>query len=147
MAASGASLSALCPETIGSACVSPIQQHKVDQPAMLVNSAEQVLPAATDLHICLVHSPGGRAVTLIPSDSLLQLRCIAMDPAHNRRWFYLDTALLHHLRQIPIGDPVLAVPANTHQDDINRNTTSLEHGQSSSIRGSRRLCCKVVVVA
>ena len=94
-------------KTIGSACVSPIQQHKVDQPATLVNSSEQVLPAATDLHICLVHSPGGRAVTLIPPDSPLQLRCIAMDPAHDRRWFDLDTALLHHLRQIAIADPYL----------------------------------------
>jgi hypothetical protein len=104
-------------KTIGSACVSPIQQHKVDQPAMLVNSSEQVLSAATDLHICLVHPPGGRAVALIPADPLLQFRRVTMDLAHDRRWFYLDTALLHHLRQFAIADPVLAVPANTHQDD------------------------------
>src|ERR1700723_1391925 len=52
---------------------------------MLINGAEQVLPAATDLHIRLVHSPGGRTVSLIPPNLLFQLRCIAMNPAHDCR--------------------------------------------------------------
>jgi hypothetical protein len=118
-------------KTIGSACVSPIQQHKVDQPAMLVNSSEQVLSAATDLHICLVHPPGGRAVALIPADPLLQFRRVTMDLAHDRRWFYLDTALLHHLRQFAIADPVLAVPANTHQDDERSSKGRTGHSATS----------------
>jgi len=34
---------------MGSTGVSPIHQHEVDQPAMLVDGLEQVLPVATDL--------------------------------------------------------------------------------------------------
>jgi len=108
-------------------CCSPVRQQEVDQPAMLVDSTEQVLPLAADLHIRPVHAPRGRSVSLVSPDPLLQLRRVALDPTHDRGRVYLHTALLHHLPQIAIGDPVLAVPANTHQDDLNRKTTTLEH--------------------
>jgi DDE domain len=38
--------------------------------------------------------------------------------------------LMHHLRQIAIAYPVLAVPANTNQNDLNRKTATLEHDPS-----------------
>jgi hypothetical protein len=50
-------------EAMSCARVSPIHQHEVFQPAMFVDSTEQVLPATTDLHIALVHSPGGGTVS------------------------------------------------------------------------------------
>jgi hypothetical protein len=99
---------------------------------MLVNSSEQVLPAATDLHVGLVHSPGGRAVTGDTTGLASPAQVHSDGPTHDRRWFYLDAALLHHLRQIAIADPVLAGLANTHQDDLNRKTTAFEHGEGSS---------------
>jgi hypothetical protein len=40
---------------------------------------------------------------------------------------HLYAALLHHLDQIPVADPVLAVPANAEQDDRDWKTTTLEH--------------------
>jgi hypothetical protein len=64
-------------ETMGRTGVSPIHQHEVDQPAMLVDGPEQVLPVATDLHIRLVHSPRGRTVPLLPANPLLKLRRVA----------------------------------------------------------------------
>jgi hypothetical protein len=57
-----------------------------------------------------------------------------MNPAHDRGRICLHSALLHHLRQIAVGDPVLAVPSNTHQDDLNRKTPTLEHESSERLR-------------
>jgi len=55
----------LAQKTMGSARVSPVHQHEVDRTAMLVDSSEQIHPLAANLHISLVHSPRGRAVTPI----------------------------------------------------------------------------------
>ena len=104
--------------------------HAVDQPAMLVDSPKQVLPLAANFHVRLVHAPRGRPVALIPADSLSQFRRVAMDPTHDRGRIYLHPALPHPLQQIAIGDPGLAVPANTHQDDLNRKTTTFEQEPS-----------------
>ena len=40
-----------------------------------------------------------------------------MNPAHDRGGVHLQAPFLHHLRQVPIRDPVLAVPTNTDQYD------------------------------
>jgi len=71
-------------ETMGRTGVSPIHQHEVDQPAMLVDGPEQILPVATDLRIRHVHSPRGRAVPLVPADPLLDFRRVAKKPTHDR---------------------------------------------------------------
>src|SRR5665213_1911982 len=115
---------------MGGAGVSPVRQHKVDQAPVLVDSPEQVLPLATNLYIRLVHSPGGRTVALISAHPLLQFRSKTMHPAHDRGRVYLYTAFLHHLRQISIADPIFAIPAYTDQDDLDRKTTTLEHGMA-----------------
>ena len=52
------------------------------------------------------------------TEPFLQFRRVAMNPAHDGVRLNINTALLHHLRQIAIGDPVLAVPANAHKDDL-----------------------------
>jgi hypothetical protein len=50
---------------------------------------------------------------------------------------HVYAAFLHHLRQIPVAYPRLAVPANAHHDDIHRETTALEQEQGSSANDSR----------
>lgn len=57
--------------------VSPVRQHKVDQPAVLVDSPEQVLPIAGNHDVGLVHAPGGGTVALIPTNPLLEFRGVA----------------------------------------------------------------------
>ncbi len=106
--------------------VSPLQKHEVDQPAMLVDCSEQVFPPAADLDVGLVQSPGSRTVALIRSHSFLKLGRIAMNPAHDRGRVHFHTKLLHRHRQVPVRDSVLAVPTNTKQDDLDRETTTLE---------------------
>ena len=56
-----------------------------------------------------------------------------MDPALDRGRIYFHAALLHHLGQIAKGDPVVAVPANTRHDDLNRKTSTLEHEPSQRL--------------
>ena len=92
---------------------------------MLIDSTEQVFPLATNLYIGLVHPPGGRAITLVPADPLLELRCVTVDPAHDRGRIYLEATFLHHLHQIAVGDPVLAVPAYADQNDLHRKRRRL----------------------
>ena len=79
---------------------------------------------------------GSRPVALMPADSLLQFRRIAMDPVHDRGRVYLHAALLHHLRQITVGDPVLAVSADTRADDLDRKATTLEREQAPQLPAS-----------
>jgi hypothetical protein len=104
---------------------------------MFIDSTEQILPLASDLYVRPVHAPGGCPIALIPSGPLLQLRRVAMDPAHDRQRGHLDTAFLHHLHEIPIADAVLAVPANTKQDDLNGEAPTLEHDPSYRLEPMR----------
>ncbi len=53
-----------------------------------------------------------------------------MHPAHDGRRVHFQAALQHHLPKIAIADAVLAVPANTHQNILDRETTALEHKSS-----------------
>src|ERR1700722_12259629 len=73
-------LQCLAQEAVCRTRVTPVQYHEVDQPAMLVDGAEQVLPLSTDLDMGFVHSPGAQAVALIPADALFELRRVALHP-------------------------------------------------------------------
>jgi hypothetical protein len=68
-------------EAMGRPRVTTIGQHEVDQPAMPVHGAKQVLPPATNLYIRLIDAPRARSIALVPAHSLLQLRRVAMLPA------------------------------------------------------------------
>ena len=46
-------------ETVCCTCVSTLQEHEVDQHAMLVDSSEQILPSAAHLDVGLVDAPQG----------------------------------------------------------------------------------------
>ncbi len=65
-----------------------------------------------------------------------------MHPAHDRRWVHFHAALQHHLHKIAIADPVLAVPANTHQDDLNGKAPTLEHHPSYRLVPPRGLSAR-----
>jgi len=110
--------------------VPAIREHEVDEHTMLIDGTEQVLPSPAHLDIGLVYAPRLRAITLISPYSLLKLGGIMMDPAHDRGWVHFHAALLHHLCQVSVRDPVLAVPPNTYQDDLDREATTPKHEPS-----------------
>jgi len=97
---------------------------------MLIDGTEQILPSPAHLDIGLVYAPRLRAITLISPYSLLKLGGIMMHPAHDRGWVHFHAALLHHLCQVSVRDPVLAVPTETNQNDLNWEPTTPEHEPS-----------------
>lgn len=52
-------------ETIRCCCIPTIQQHEIDQLAMLIHCTEQVLPLTADADIGLIDAPGSRAISLM----------------------------------------------------------------------------------
>jgi len=68
------------------------------------------------------NSPRGHTVPLVPANPLLKFRRVAMNPAHDRGRIHAYAAFRHQLRQIPVAYPILAPPANAHQDDIHSET-------------------------
>jgi hypothetical protein len=48
-----------------------------------------------------------------------------------------DTTLLHHLGQIAVTDPVLAVPAHAQQDELDRKAAALEQRQQDDSKDNR----------
>jgi len=48
----------------------------------------------------------------------------------NRGRIHFHAPLLHHLRQVSVRDPVIAVPTNTNQDDPDWKATTAEHEPS-----------------
>jgi hypothetical protein len=76
-------------------------------------------------------------------DSLLDLWSIALNPTEDRGWINGDTAFLHHLGEIAIADPILAVPAHAQQDDLNRKAATFEQRQQNgSSTGRSGLHCR-----
>ena len=51
-------------ETIRSCCIPTIQQHEINQLAMLVHCSEQVLPLTADADIGFIDAPGSGAISL-----------------------------------------------------------------------------------
>jgi hypothetical protein len=121
---------ALPKKTIRCSRVPTIQEHEIDQFAMLVHCSEKVLPLTTDAEIVFIDAPRSGAISLIPPHAFLKLRSIALDPTKDRQSIHVHTALLHHLGQIPVRDAILAVPANTDQNDFYRKAAPLEHTSS-----------------
>ncbi len=116
-------------ETIGRSSIPSVCQHEVDELTVLIDSSKQLFPFATDSNISLIYAPRPGTGTLIATDPLLDLGRIALNPAEDRGWVDLYTALLHHLGEIAVADAVLAVPAHAEQDDLNWEVTALEQRQ------------------
>ncbi len=114
-------------ETARSTNIAALQQQEVDRTAMFVDCSEQVLSPSTNLDIGLIDSPKCGTVALVGPYSCLKLRCVAVNPAHDRGRVHFIPELLHHLRQVPVANPILAVPTNAYQDDFDREMTMLEH--------------------
>jgi hypothetical protein len=76
---------------------------------------------------------------LISADPLLDLWHIPLNPSENGGWIHLNATFLHHLRQVAVADPVLAIPAHAQKDDLNRKAAALENRHRSGSRIDRSL--------
>jgi hypothetical protein len=68
-------------EPLGRLRVASVGEVKVQRVAVLVDRSVQVFPAALDADVGLVDPPGEADPVLVPQRSLLELRCVVLDPA------------------------------------------------------------------
>ena len=80
--------------------------------------------------------------TLVSPHALLKLRRMSMNPAHDPRWVRLHASLLHPFGWVREGDPVLARPQKTDEDDPGREARRLEHELCWRLDPS---CCNTVI--
>jgi hypothetical protein len=82
-----------------------------------VDCPVKIDPLAFALHIGLINPLAARKPGPLPepAQTLLHLWGIALDPAIKRRVINLDAALIRHLLQVPIADPVFAISAHAHR--------------------------------
>jgi hypothetical protein len=105
---------------------SVITQQHVHDPAVLVDGAEGVPPAATNLEEGLVDPP-------LPSDRVTVLacdidepRCERVDPVINRARVDRDAPLGQPLGEIGLAEAEAQIPADGQRDDLVREAVAAE---------------------
>src|SRR5262249_26637145 len=87
----------LAEEPLGGSHIALLAEQEVDGLPEFVDCAIQIHPAALDLDVCLVTSPGAIDRPRIPTPTLFKFRNIALNPAQNRRMYHDDATFRHHL--------------------------------------------------
>ena len=94
---------------------------------MLVEHPIEIDPFATNLHIRLIDTPARRSrTTPLPAQTLFDLWGILLNPPIDRGMIDRDAAFSHHLIQIPVADPIAAIPTHRPKDDLAFKMTPLE---------------------
>src|SRR5215469_9178469 len=93
---------------LGSVHIAISAQEEIYRPAGLVHGPIQVDPTASDLYICLVHSPGSANRTSIAAPALLEFRQIMLDPAENGGVRQRGASVRHNDDQISQGSELRA---------------------------------------
>ena len=106
-------------------------QIEVNRFAALVYGSIEVLPLTLYFDVGFIDSPGGvKVVTPVPPESLFHLGCVVLDPAVNGGVVHLYTALCHNLFEVTVANAVLAIPADTLEDNLTLKVAPFEviHG-------------------
>ena len=93
--------------------------------AVAVDRSIQI-PAAFDLHACLVRPPRAVAHPQVRSDPLLELGSVGLDPAENGDVIDRDAAILQHKFKIAVADVGLEIPAHGPKDHLGSVLSALE---------------------
>src|SRR5690242_7940413 len=86
-------------------------------------SAVKIRPTASDFDVGLIDAPGPPSEAV---PALLELRHIALDPAHDRRMRQGEPAFGHHLGKISKAELVSQIPAHAEHDDLLVKVSALE---------------------
>ena len=76
---------------------------------MLVDGEVEVFPEALDLDVRLVHAPAAADRALVFPGHFLDERQEADRPSVYRRMVDRHATLFHHLFEVPVAQPVLAI--------------------------------------
>src|SRR4029077_15946153 len=83
-----------------------------------INGTIQVAPLASDLDVGLVNSPWAADRPGKTAPAFLELRGVALHPAHDRGMRHRQAALGHHLYQVAQTELEPKIPAPAQDDDF-----------------------------
>jgi hypothetical protein len=101
-------------------------EPEVDRIALAINGAVQADPPVAHLHIRLVDAPRAAGFARITGPTFLELRHIALDPAHDGRMCDVQSAFHHYFDKFPIRALVAAISAHTENDEFAFNVSTFE---------------------
>src|ERR1700692_637585 len=81
-------------------------EQEIDGLALLVDGAIKIVPLGFDRDVGFVYSPRGADRFGEPVPAFLELRHVPSYPSKNRGMGNLDSTVGHHLRQVPIRQPI-----------------------------------------
>jgi len=125
-------------ERLGGGDVPLGAKQEIDGVSLFVDSAVKIRPAASDFDVGLIDAPGPPSWASEAVPALLELRHIALDPAHDRRMRQGEPAFGHHLGEISKAELVSQIPAHAEHDDLLVKVPALE--ESSIFVCARQLC-------
>ena len=99
-------------ERLGGGDVPLGAKQEIDGVSLFVDSAVKIRPAASDFDVGLIDAPGPPSWASEAVPALLELRHIALDPAHDRRMRQGEPAFGHHLGEISKAELVSQIPAH-----------------------------------
>ena len=105
-------------ERLGGGDVPLGAKQEIDGVSLFVDSAVKIRPAASDFDVGLIDAPGPPSWASEAVPALLELRHIALDPAHDRRMRQGEPAFGHHLGEISKAELVSQIPAHAEHDDL-----------------------------
>jgi len=113
-------------ERLGGGNVPLGAKQEIDGVSLFVDSAVKIRPAASDFDVGLIDAPGPSRWASEAVPALLELRHIALDPAHDRRMRHAEPAFGHHLGEISKAELVSQTPAHAEHDDLLVKLPALE---------------------
>ena len=123
-------------ERLGGGDVPLGAKQEIDGVSLFVDSAVKIGPAASDFDVGLIDAPGPPSWASEAVPALLELRHIALDPAHDRRMRQGEPAFGHHLGEISKAELVSQIPAHAEHDDLLVKVPALEESVHFRLRSS-----------
>jgi hypothetical protein len=123
-------------ERLGGGGVPLGAKQEIDGVSLFVDSAVKIRPGASDFDVGLIDAPGPPSWASEAVPALLELRHIALDPAHDRRMRQGEPAFGHHLDEISKAELVSQIPAHAEHDDLLVKVPALEESVHFRLRSS-----------
>ena len=123
-------------ERLGGGDVPLGAKQEIDGVSLFVDSAVKIRPTASDFDVGLIDAPGPPSWASEAVPALLELRHIALDPAHDRRMRQGEPAFGHHLGEISKAELVSQIPAHAEHDDLLVKVPTFEESVHFRVRSS-----------
>src|SRR5208337_1741622 len=104
-------------EPLGGGHITPFAQEKINGLTLFIDRAIQVNPFALYLDVGFIHSPGVAHNPRVLVPALFKVRHVALHASQDGRVSQNDSALGHHLDQVPGAEFERQVPPDAKDDN------------------------------